>query len=291
MTVNTVATTAFHVADAAARRSGVNVRILDGLADVRGMVALFDEVWQPDSGSPLMTVEHARAMSHSGNYLAGAFIDDQPVGACIGFFAAPPGVGLHSHIAGVTGAARGRSVGFALKLHQRAWALERGLTEITWTYDPLVRRNAFFNLVKLGARPREYLVDFYGDIDDAINGGQGSDRLLVAWQLAHPAVIDSCAGDRREADVAELVAAGAVVALDVADTGGPRVTPGAAWGRADTVLVRVPPDIEALRGADPGRAREWRSAVRDVLGGLLEKGAAVTGFARSGYYVVEGISS
>lgn len=287
MTVDVVAMTAFDAAEEAARRSGVAIRTLDRLADLQGMITLFDEVWQPDAASPLMTVEHSRAMSHSGNYLAGAFVDDRLVGACVGFFAAPPGVGLHSHIAGVSSDMRGRSVGFALKLHQRAWALQRNLTEIRWTFDPLIRRNAFFNMVKLGARPREYLVDFYGDIDDAINGGQGSDRLLIAWTLADSGVVAACIGRRTEADLDALRAAGAVVALSETDTGGPQAAPAAARDRASTLLVQVPPDIEGLRRTDPGLAKQWRLAARDVLGELLEQGSRVTGFTRSGYYVVE----
>lgn len=287
MTVNVAVTTAFDVADEAARRSGVTVRSLDTLADLQGMITLFNEIWRPDGSNPLMTLENSRAMSHSGNYLAGAFDGGRIVGATVGFFAAPPGVGLHSHIAGVTSDMRGRSVGFALKLHQRAWALQRELSEITWTFDPLVRRNAFFNLVKLGARPREYLIDFYGDIEDAINAGQGSDRLLLAWTLADPGVVATCAGQRTQADVDGLLAAGAVAALEETEAGGPQAAPAMARDRASTLLVRVPPDIESLRHTDPGLAKQWRLAVRDVLGELLEEGARVTGFSRSGHYVVE----
>jgi predicted GNAT superfamily acetyltransferase len=45
--------------------------------------------------------------------------------------------------------------------------------------------------------------------------------------------------------------------------------------------------VEALRLKDPGAAKAWRIAVREVLGGLLAGGARVTGFARDGWYVVE----
>ena len=99
---------------------------------------------------------------------------------CVGFLGLHPSYSLHSHAAGVTAAGTGRGIGFALKQDQRAWALERGIGTVTWTYDPLVRRNAFFNLTRLGARPVEYVVDFYGEMTDAINTGQGSDRFMVA---------------------------------------------------------------------------------------------------------------
>ncbi len=57
-----------------------------------------------------------------------------------------------------------------MKLHQRAWAIARGIPVIEWTFDPLVARNAYFNIRKLGAMPVEYLPNFYGIMGDGING-------------------------------------------------------------------------------------------------------------------------
>ena len=116
-------------------------------AEFEGLFALFDGIWRFRPGRAPITVEMMRALSHAGNYVAGAFEGDRLAGGSVGSSAGHP---LHSH---VTGAAIGRGIGFALKLHQRAWALARELERITWTYDPLVRRNAHFNLAKLGARP------------------------------------------------------------------------------------------------------------------------------------------
>jgi predicted GNAT superfamily acetyltransferase len=280
------------VARRAAQRSGVAIRPLSELPELAQVTALFDGIWRREKGDPMVGVEQLRAMTHAGNYLAGAFDRGTLVGASLGFFAAPPGVALHSHITGIADHAQGRHIGFALKLHQRAWALARGLREITWTYDPLVRRNAYFNLVKLGARPHEYLVDFYGDIADAINAGQGSDRLFVVWDLASPGVVDACAGRATEADPAALTAAGAQPALITSTAGQPVVIPDPLRRPGAVLLVRVPADIEALRATDPGLARHWRLAVREILGGPLtgepgEPGARITGFARDGWYVVE----
>ena len=70
----------------------------------------------------------------------------------------------------VTRRGRGHQVGHALKMHQRRWALERGLSTITWTFDPLVARNAYFNLAKLGATPVHYYEDFYGELGDELGG-------------------------------------------------------------------------------------------------------------------------
>jgi predicted GNAT superfamily acetyltransferase len=178
---------AVQAADVAARAAGVSVRELTAIADLNGVVDLLGAIWRRTE-SPPVTVELLRAFTKVGNYVAGAFDDGRLVGACVGFFHGPTGGTLHSHIAGVAPVAAGRSIGFALKQHQRAWALLRGVPEIAWTFDPLVARNAHFNLVKLAARPVAYLPDFYGPLPDAINRGEASDRLLLSWRLRDPAV-------------------------------------------------------------------------------------------------------
>ncbi|MEW9550835.1 GNAT family N-acetyltransferase [Nonomuraea sp. NPDC050783] len=241
------------------------VRELRGIAEFERAFALFDAIWHFGAATPPVTVELMRALTHAGGYAAGAFDGDRLVGASVGFLAA--GGALHSH---VTGAAE-PGAGYALKLHQRQWALERGLERVTWTYDPLVRRNAHFNLAKLGARPVAYLPCFYGVMEDAVNRGDESDRLLTEWRLTAPPPPPPPSGD-----------VAAVVAL--ADVGG-RPVPGPA--DADTVLVAVPADVGRLRRTDPGAARAWRHAVRDVLGGLMAQGRAVTGFSGKSAYIVE----
>jgi predicted GNAT superfamily acetyltransferase len=261
----------------------VRIRNLVELSDLQSVYELYEQIWRPDPSNPPITTEFLRALSHSGNYVAGAYLGSDLVGACTGFFASPAGRTLHSHVAGVANGVRGKNVGFALKTHQRAWALERGISVITWTFDPLVSRNAYFNVAKLGARPAEYLPNFYGKMHDGINGDGDSDRLLVEWLLADTAVDRACLGHPDHSDAAGLRAAGAGVALDSDSRGLPVISD----TQAATIMVRVPHDIEALRlSAGPG-ARQWRMAVRQVLGGLLDSGCAVTGFDRSGWYVLQ----
>ena len=52
-----------------------------------------------------------------------------------------------------------------------------------WTFDPLVARNAWFNLGKLGAVADAFGRAFYGEMTDEINAGDRSDRLVVRWDL------------------------------------------------------------------------------------------------------------
>ena len=276
---------ATRAAEAAARASGVQIRELAEVDDLQRLCVLVDEIWHPEPTNPPVTAEFLRALAYAGNYVTGAFAGDQLVGICVGFFAAPAEHAMHSHIAGVSLRLPGKHVGFALKLHQRAWALSRDVTTIAWTFDPLVCRNAYFNIVKLGAAAAEYLPDFYGAMDDLINAGDDSDRLLAVWPLAADSVVSASRGAVSAADASRLRAAGAAVALDIDADGLPAIRD--AGPRASTVLVRVPLDIETVRRHHEAVARRWRHAVRQVLGGLMSDGARVAGFDRSGWYVVQ----
>ncbi|MGW4031803.1 GNAT family N-acetyltransferase [Streptomyces sp. NPDC004838] len=264
------------------------VREVHRLEEFRDMERLFERVWQYAPGEGPIAVELMRALSHAGNYVAGAYRGPELVGASVAFLAAPPGRALHSH---VTGAGKGQGIGFALKQHQRDWALARGLDRITWTFDPLVRRNAYFNLTKLGATLEEYHPGFYGTMRDAINGGDDSDRVLARWDLNAPRVIAAATapprttppGDTTDAPTGHAIAA---EAPDPVLAEGPDGRPLLLPADAPTVLVQLPTDIETLRRTDPAAATSWRLAVREVLGGLLADGARVTGFhGRTGFVV------
>ncbi|MTB83966.1 GNAT family N-acetyltransferase [Nocardioides marmotae] len=275
---------AVRAADAAALAAGVSVRELTGLAELEQVVGLYADIWGR-AGNPPVTLELLRAFTKAGNYVGGAFAGDRLVGACVGFFHAPGDDALHSHIAGVAPEVAGRSVGFALKLHQRSWALQRGVSDIAWTFDPLVSRNAYFNLAKLAARPVEYLTNFYGVMPDSLNGHDETDRLLVRWRLLEPDVVAACSGARpRPAAVAADGGAGGevVTAVGVAADGSP------VPGRLDGTLLRiaVPRDISALRATDPLLAARWRTSVREALSVLLAEGARITAFDPAGWYLV-----
>jgi predicted GNAT superfamily acetyltransferase len=274
--------TAAQAAEAAARAAGVRIREIAELDDLEAVYQLYDRIWRPDPKNPPVTTELLRALTKAGNYVSGAFDGAELVGACVGFFSAPPGSAMHSHVAGVAREALGRSIGFALKQHQRAWAMQRGVGHIAWTFDPLVSRNAYFNLVKLGAVAIEYLPNFYGGMNDGINGTDDTDRLLVQWDLLAAKVVAASAGKISPANAEAERRCGAVVALARSDEGRPVAgrTAGA------TALVAVPHDVESLRRTDPGCAQEWRIAVRDVLSTAMAAGSYVAGFDKSGWYVV-----
>jgi predicted GNAT superfamily acetyltransferase len=236
---------------------GVEVRPLSSLEDVRAAAELFDRIWQERRvmGAPLL-----RAMAAHGGQVLGAFDGAELAGALVGL------VGLtedgrpvlHSHITGVAPEAQLRGVGFELKRAQRDWCLARGIDVVTWTMDPMVARNARFNLHKLGAIGAAFHRDYYGPMDDAFNRGERSDRLEIRWELRSPRVASAMAGTP--------------------------VDPAAARAAA---VVPVPEDYHALRGEDDAGARRWRDRVADELETAFGDGLLATGFLREGAYVLE----
>ena len=244
---------------AAAGAARVTLRELRRLDEHHAAVGLLAEIWGRPENPPIAP-ELLRAFAKSGGYIAGAFDADTLVGVTVGFHAAPELQSLHSHIAGIRPTVSGRSIGYAMKLHQRAWAVARGIPTIEWTFDPLVARNAYFNIQKLAAMPVEYLTNFYGIMGDGINGEDETDRLLIRWRLLDDEVMDAAAAGRSTP-----------------------VDPHA----AGCIRIPVPADIEALRRENPAEAREWRFRVRAALGAALAQGGRIVGFDRTEGYIVK----
>jgi predicted GNAT superfamily acetyltransferase len=262
----------------AATRAGVEIVPLEDLDALTEASDLIAEVWGTGPDDPQIRPELLRAMTHAGNYAAGAYANGELVGTIIGFLGRDDeGTYLHSHILGVSVAHRGANIGFALKSDQRAWALARGIDKVTWTFDPLVRRNAHFNLQKLGAHADDYLESFYGSMRDGINAGDESDRLLAVWRLSDDKATEAANGkldEPKPVDASKALqsdADGEPQSADVSDA---------------TVVCATPEDIVDLRRTDPGRALRWRVALRDSLGAAMHDGYSVTGFTRSGWYVL-----
>jgi predicted GNAT superfamily acetyltransferase len=266
----------------AAELAGVDVVNLDDIDGLAAATALWAAVWGPGAEAQIPR-DLLRAMTHAGNYASGAYHDGRLVGALAGFLGSDDGgVYLHSHILGVFADHRGGNVGFALKQHQRAWALAKGIQRITWTFDPLVRRNAHFNLHKLGAEASAYHESFYGPMTDSVNEGDESDRLVITWHLAASDVVEAASGRLPEFDADDLISAGAAVNLMPGEEDEPVVVEA-----ADAMLLcATPEDVLALRRERPQRALRWRHALRDTLGAAMHDGFTVRGFTRSGWYVL-----
>jgi len=213
---------------------------------------IFDETWAMDSGTEI-TPNLLQAMVHSGAYLSGAFIDEKCVGAAFAFPATTEGLHLHSHMTAVLYEYRDQGIGYALKIDQWRWAKKNSYKEITWTFDPLVARNAKLNLIKLGCDISDYYPNFYGDMPDALNAGDESDRIMASWKVV---------GD-------QPVAKSLIPNPDKSDT-----------------LIKIPEDIVAIRSEDISENLKWRRNVRDEFMRAFEKGGKVVGFSANNEYVV-----
>jgi predicted GNAT superfamily acetyltransferase len=261
-------------ADEAARSAGVSIEIVGDETTAREMTGMLGQVWNQTTGSDPLPPELAWALAHAGNYVALARDSaGRAVAGAVGFRGADDqGAFLHSHIVGVLGPHQGFGVGRAVKEHQRAWALGAGLDRMTWTFDPLVARNAYFNVMKLGACITRYYVDFYGAMGDGINAGDESDRCLATWWLSAPTPAAPVETD----DAVEVLSVGAdqrPVLHDHPDKN-------RLW------LASLPGDVVAVRQDDPDIALQWRLALRQVLGGALGDSRPVLAVTRSAGYLI-----
>lgn len=238
-------------AERACARAGVTVLELRTAAETERAAELLREVWRgPELPVPANIL---RTVQHTGGYVFGGYDDSGTLlAASMGLLASNRT--LHSHITGVVPLGQRRGLGFALKQHQRWWALAHDLPVITWTCDPLVRRNVAFNLHALGAEVHAYLPDHYGNMTDGVNKGDESDRFELRWDLASPRATG--AAEQRMPWVS-----------------GSRTVP-------------LPEDIETLRLKDPAAARAWRRRVRDALVPALAEGAVVAGLDVEGAVVL-----
>jgi len=171
----------------------IEVRRCEGLEEFRACMEVERRVWGPsDLDVPLPVYVVA---AESGGQVLAAFAGSQIVGftlAMAGVRAERPY--LHSHMTAVLPEWRGKHVALELKLHQRREALDRGITLVEWTFDPLEIKNAYFNLVRLGAFARRLLPNCYGVTTSPLHAGLDTDRLIAEWWLNSPRVKAAIAG-------------------------------------------------------------------------------------------------
>ncbi len=203
------------------------------------------------------------AITHAGGLTAGAFAGRDLLGFVHGFPREVDGRrAQHSHLLAVHPLAQGRGLSKALKFFQRKWCLDRGIGLVTWTYDPLLVKNARLNLVRLRARARRYWRDFYGPIG-GIYADLPTDRFEVFWELDSPEVGRAARGE-----------ALAEPRLDGAEPLRLRQPPA-----GTRVRVEIPTGAPGVYRRDPPRARRARLALRRSAERLLGMGFEATALA------------
>jgi predicted GNAT superfamily acetyltransferase len=232
---------------------GANVRIrsLTSLEDCNACVTLQREIWGDESDIVPAALLHV--VDFVGGIAAGAF---DPDGALLGFVFGVTGIhdgelAHWSHMLGVRDTARNLGVGRLLKEHQRRALAEIGVRRIFWTFDPLMAKNAYFNLNRLGAVVVEYVPDMYGPTASPLHLGLPTDRLIVclttATQPAAPFTMPT--GEELQ------------VMTQFPHPGDRMLAPGD--DRPPIVLVEMPADILDDVARAPARAATWRLALRE----------------------------
>src|SRR5215216_108302 len=244
---------------------GIMIRRVETQAEYEECVRIQDETWGAGFSERVPSAI-LKVSQYLGGVTAAAFdgaaADARILGFVFGMTGIRDGQLVHwSDMLAVRAEARDHGIGRRLKLYQRSLVAELGVTQILWTFDPLVSRNAHLNLNALGARVTDYVPDMYGaDTGSALHQGIGTDRFVVAWEVSGD--VSGEAGKRGSGD-------------------------GRRQERGTEVLVEIPQDIQQLIVADPVAARKWRESTRSAFLRLLADGYRVAGFERSpagGFY-------
>lgn len=210
-----------------------------------------------------------------GGLVLGAFLPDgQAVGVSFAFLGRLDGrICLYSQLTGIRPGYQDQGLGTRLKLAQRDFAIGQGVDLIAWAFDPLQGGNARFNLEKLGATARHYIVDMYGTRTDALNVGTPTDRLIAAWET-NPR-------PRPPLDSTRLDQTVALIDAEDAPDGSRIVRKVRQPDGSPRLLLEIPTDIARLRANDPERASAWQGAVRKAFLDAFEAGYQAVGFVRA----------
>jgi chorismate synthase len=245
------------------------IRPLESEGELLACTTLQEEIWG-EGFKDLVPASILYVAQKVGGVAAGAFTED---GALAGFVFGLTGVRdgrlTHwSHMLGVRKEFRGRGIGRLLKRFQRDHLLDRGITEMYWTFDPLVAANAHFNLNVLGVRVVEYVPEMYGNTGSALHDF-GTDRLVVRWAFGggHGTGPAPDPEGFREAPLLNSGAAGE----NPEGRGGMEGT----LSKTRRVRVEIPGDIFRVQREDPREAREWRAATRRAIMTALQRGFEV----------------
>ena len=269
------------------------LRLLDTIEEMKSVEELQLTVWP---GNPIfVTPDHFLvALAHNGHPIIGAFETDDGgqevrlIGVAIGFLGfvdTPEGRQqiYYSHQMGVHPDYQSQGIGFALKRAQWQMARQQGYERITWTYDPLLSRNAHLNIAKLGALCNTYKREVYGEMRDKINAGAPTDRFQVDWWLNTPRVENRLGGQpASRLTLQQYLDGGAEIINPGICTPKGELSPPNSANIPDApsalLLAEIPSDMQALKKSSPDLALAWRLQTRQIFEELFSTGYLVTDF-------------
>ena len=230
--------------------SSITIRPLTSLDEIHALADLQRSAWAAIPDRELVPAHLLRGISANGDLLLGAFLGEQLAGFVMGIMGwadwlNPPVLQVYSATMGVLEAYQSHGIGFQLKLAQREWALQRGIKLVTWTYDPLLARNAWLNVGKLGVICGRYHTHFYGPAED---------RFHVEWWLESERVVTRLKDGLRPRTLSDYP--------------------------ADAVIIPIPTDYLALERSAPAAASQWRTQTRHQFTTLFAAGYRVLDFIK-----------
>ena len=274
------------------------VHILETPEEMTAVEDLQRFVWQsPDI--EIVPKDLLLAVVHNGGLAVGAFAGNVLVGVSFGFpgfYTTPDGPRLkhHSHLLAVHPDWRSKGIGFALKRSQWQMIRKQGLDRVTWTYDPLLSRNAHLNIARLGAVCNTYLPSEYGEMRDGLNAGLPSDRFQVDWWLNTERVERRLSRRSRPALTLDHYRLAQANLLEAQPGHEPVLRPAEEIPllTGTLLLVEIPSDFLALKAVDFSLGRDWRFYTREVFENAFATGYLVTDFVhdkgRSFYVLTHG---
>ena len=262
-----------------------SIRLIETPEEMRLVEDLQRDVW-PGSETDVVPLHMLITAVHNGGLVLGAFVEEKIVGFVFGFpglESTPDGPRPKhcSHMMGIHSDYRDDGVGFALKRAQWQMVRHQGLDHVTWTYDPLLSRNAYLNIAKLGAVCITYHRSEYGDMRDGLNAGLPSDRFQVDWWINTPRVERRLSKRPRPTLKLTHVASSGLHPFYPlrTSTDGLSQPPEHVPAFEDRLLLaEIPSDFTSLKSQDFALARDWRFFTRELFETAFEKNFIVTDF-------------
>ncbi len=267
--------------------AAIEIRPVTGIDDLFAIEAIQQKVWGvPDRA--ILPMHFLRAAPYNGGCLIGAYDGDRIVGFVLGIIATVEGLNridqvaaarlkMHSVMMGVLPEYQGQGIGWQLKVAQRDFAHRIGIRLITWTFDPLMARNAWLNIGKLGCISGTYERNFYG-VEDSLD----ADRLVAEWWITGNRARSRVRSQRKALSLDAFIGGGAELVNEALfDPRGLPVPATNFFVTASAIaLIELPADFPQLHRQDLALARRWRKHLRDVVEHFFERNYIVTDFVR-----------
>jgi len=235
------------------------IREVETIEEMRDCIELQRTVFaSPDM--EISPVRHLIVARYAGGFTLGAFLGERLIGFVLSlpmFLAGSRERAFYSHMTAIDTSLQSLGIGTKLKWAQRDRALADGAKYIKWTYQPVLARNAFFNIERLGVTINTYMPNFYGTDAEAsaeqkeAQEGIDSDRLFADWHLDSPKVVALSKGEKF-AETGEIVK-----------------------------TVEIPPNWNELVVKDTKKAIAEQSRIKHEFQTAFAEGLIVRGFERS----------